>query len=165
MTNYKLRNIGLTIIIVGIVVFIISGIIDVNESEADERLADTDNQSEANNEASKIEDERIFAGWLMGLSQLLVFSGIGFILFDIAERHGIKETEKTRETQKKDSAELKAAIMVCPRCERQTKYPISMIGRTVECPYCKLKVEIDGIQEEPEKDEGDPNQEKVNSNP
>jgi hypothetical protein len=36
-------------------------------------------------------DQLMYAGWLLSLAPLLVFSGIGFILYDIAAKDGIEE--------------------------------------------------------------------------
>jgi DNA-directed RNA polymerase subunit RPC12/RpoP len=42
--------------------------------------------------------------------------------------------------------------MECPECGFKAKFPISVIGTTVQCPNCRSKVDIDGINENLESD-------------
>jgi ribosomal protein L37AE/L43A len=122
-----MRSIGLRAIIIGLVIYILSFIAGITV--------------EINNTR-----QLMYISWSVGFSQLLVFAGIGFILYDIAARHGIKEFPKTREKPKEEPMDAKEAVMDCPNCKQKTKFPYSMIGTIVECPNCKTKVTIEGVQ-------------------
>lgn len=130
-----MRTYGLYMIISAIVIFIIISLIELNIG------------------LTNYEHLR-YVAWLKALSPLLIYSGIGFILYDIAAKHGIEETSKSREKQIKEQTEKKEAIMECPECNQKAKFPVSMIGSTVQCPNCKTEVNIEGIQEKTTQDEG-----------
>lgn len=75
--------IGLVLIVIGIVLYIVGGQVQVNASEERERYKEDGDSYEVGRE---IIDDNLYADWLMGFSQILVFAGIGFILVGIAMR-------------------------------------------------------------------------------
>lgn len=97
-----MKKIGLALIIVGILLYIVAwdSYVDTNEyyDEVDEYSSRIDNYDyeDARNVMSRNEN----AIWLQGFSQLLVFAGIGFILFGIS----IKEVEKEHTTEKNEAS-------------------------------------------------------------
>lgn len=96
----------------------------------------------------------ITLAWFNALSPLLIFSGIGFILYDIAAKHGIEEPSRSQEKLIKERTDIREAVLEYPRCNRKSKFPISMIGSIVECSFCKETIKLEGIHEADEKDEG-----------
>lgn len=67
----KMLEIGLGVILLGILLFIMGGIIEINA---------------LSREIADVADANMFASWLKGFSQILLFAGIGFILYDIADK-------------------------------------------------------------------------------
>ncbi|UCG69002.1 MAG: hypothetical protein JSV09_14645 [Thermoplasmata archaeon] len=74
-----MRSIGFLVIVIGILIFIISGLVEYGIANREEGKSYTD-----------VQNEILLANWLENFSQILVLAGIGFILYDIAVKGGDK---------------------------------------------------------------------------
>jgi hypothetical protein len=131
-----IRKIGLILIVLAIIFALFAWSIDPASSENREDLGNAKNASNAR--------------WV---SLLLVLAGIGFILYDKQEKHGIIAQPRVKEKKTEEQKVPKEAVLDCPNCNQKTKFPYSMIGSIVECPNCKTKVNIEGVQAKIEGDE------------
>jgi uncharacterized paraquat-inducible protein A len=129
-----MKNVGLLMIYIGIVIFIASILTGVTIDPVNPKYV-------------------IYLEWLMGLGQILVISGIGFILYDIAAKHHGKGSPVIKEKQRKEQTKAKEAILDCPNCNQKNKFPFSMVGSVVECPNCQTKVKIEAVQEQTGKED------------
>lgn len=121
LEGVSMRSIGFIVIVIGIVISIIAWHYDpglVNDEE------DVSNMRNANN--------------LRWISLILAFSGIGFILYDVAAKGSERGTSKLRERFKGEQS----AVMVCPHCNQKFRFGKSLIGSIGECPHCEKEVEL-----------------------
>lgn len=129
-----MKYVGLLMISMGIVVFIASILTGITTDAENTKFV-------------------MYMEWLMGFGQLLVIAGIGFILYDIAEKQIRSKPQKVKERTTEKQVQAKEAEMDCPNCNQKTKFPFSMVGSIVECPNCKTKVTIKVVQGRSEKED------------
>ena len=138
--------VGIILIVLAIVVHIYAGQVDRNTY----RMEDNYRKKQ-----QEITDANMYASWLYGLSQILVFAGIGFILFRISTHHQPEKElsieEHLDEVERKIEEIPSMIKAVCPNCKYTIEVEESDIGSGVICPHCHELFRIKPMPPPPKK--------------